>query len=220
MKVGTDGVILGAWTGIENTERALDVGTGSGLLALMLAQRDSSLEIDAIEIEKGSAIQAADNFRNSRFSERITCHEIAFREFCKDPASKHYDLIICNPPFFSDSYRAPDPGRSLARHDDELSLEELFSGSAPLLGSKGKISLVIPFGIIEKCLGLAKEHALYPLRFLHIKPTPDKEEKRSCIELGPETISPIHRTLVIEDKGRHKYSEDYLALTKDFYLNF
>lgn len=220
MKVGTDGVILGAWTSVEDCTRALDIGTGTGLLALMLAQRESSLIIDALEIEKESAAQAALNFKNSRFSERITDHEISFREFCKDPASKYYDLIICNPPYFSESFRAPDPGRSLARHDDALSLEDLFEGSSPLLGSKGRISLVIPSGNVERCIDLAAAHALFPLRFLHIKGTPEKAETRTCIEFGSASMNAIHESLVIEEEGRHNYSDGYKILTKDFYLNF
>lgn len=220
MKVGTDGVILGAWTNLENTTRALDIGTGTGLLALMLAQREPSLVLDAIEIETECAAQAGLNFKNSRFSAKITAHEISFREFCKDPASKHYDLIICNPPYFSESFRAPDPGRSLARHDDTLSLEDLLEGSVPLLGLKGRISLVIPSGNVEKCLDLAAAHALFPQRLLHIKPTPEKAEIRTCIEFGYASTTAIHESLVIEEAGRHNYSEGYKTLTKDFYLNF
>ena len=220
MKVGTDGVILGAWTGIENAARVLDIGTGTGLLALMLAQRSPTLVADAIEIGKESAMQAAINFKNSKFSDRITAYEISFRDYCKDTASKNYDLIICNPPYFSESYRAPDHERSLARHDDTLSLEDLFKGSVSLMRSSGRISLVIPSGIVGKCLDLADKYALYSRRFLHIKPTRGKEEKRTCIEFGFSSVPAIHETLVIEDKGRHNYSLGYKALTKDFYLNF
>ncbi len=203
MKVGTDGVILGAWTKVEKAVRALDIGTGTGLLALMLAQRDPAIIVDAIEIEKESASQAAFNFEHSKFSDRLKAFEISFMDFCREPISSQYDLIICNPPYFSDSYRAPDPGRSLARHDDSLSLEDLFEGSVSLLAPGGTLSIVLPSDLAENCMDLAMTYSLYPRRLLHIKPTPTKEEKRTCLELRSGSIPVIHETLVIEE-GRHK----------------
>ncbi len=219
MKVGTDAVILGAWTSISHAERALDIGTGTGLLALMLAQRNLKVTIDAIEIEKNSAQQAASNFSLSKFSSRLKSHDISFSEFLGIQHSQPYDLIICNPPYFSASLRAPVKERSLARHDDSLSLEELFKGVASLLHSNGRFSLILPAGAYDRSKRIAEKYALYPARILHVKPIPDKEPIRICMEYSFEPGTTEEKTLLIEEGGRHIYSKDYIKLTNDFYLD-
>jgi len=218
MKVGTDGVILGAWTDLEQAKKALDIGTGTGLLALMLAQRSALIHIDAIEIEEKSAQQAASNFVNSQFSSRIQSVEISFNKYLKKLEKPFYDLIICNPPYFSSSLRPPEKERSMARHDDTLSLEELFEGVATILLPEGKLSLVLPAELKEKSRVLAAKYSLFPVRVLRIKPTPEKEEKRMCLEYGFKAGDCKEETLIIEAGGRHVYSDAYIELTKDFYL--
>lgn len=220
MKVGTDSVILGAWTDVEYAKKALDIGTGTGLLALMLAQRSSTLNIDAVEIEGKSAMQATSNFLSSKFSSRIQSFEISFSDHCRNLKKPLYDLIICNPPYFSSSLRAPEKERSLARHDDTLSLEELFEGVARILLPDGKMSIVLPADLKEKLSGIAAEYDLFPLRVLNIKPTPEKKEKRVCLEYGFQVENCWEETLIIEEGGRHIYSEAYIDLTKAFYLEF
>ncbi len=218
MKVGTDGVILGAWTDIDHVRKALDIGTGTGLLALMLAQRSSLLQIDAIEIEKKSAEQATSNFSSSKFSSMIQCFYLSLNEYLQNQRSPMYDLIICNPPYFSSSLRPEGKERSLARHDDTLSLEEMFEGAAALLLPNGKLSLIIPAELYERSREIATENAMFPIRLLHIKPTPDKEVKRVCLEYSFEESECKEETLIIEEGGRHLYSEAYTGLTKEFYL--
>lgn len=218
MKVGTDGVILGAWADVSKSCRALDVGTGTGLLALMLAQRNPGLQIDAIEIERNSAQQAASNCRRSKFADRITVYNTSFSEFCKDQPGNTYDLIICNPPFFSDSYRASGEARSLARHDDTLTITEILEGSGKLLKETGVISLILPAETAEAAITHATEFGLYPGRELQVKPTLLKDVKRTCIEFGYCISARASEMLVIEEAGRHRYSEAYRSLTKEFYL--
>ncbi len=218
MKVGTDGVLLGAWTNVENASKVLDIGTGTGLIALMLAQRNIQLTIDAIEIEKNSARQAASNFQLSKFSERIVVQEISFQEFCGAQKVPAYDLIVCNPPYFSSSLRAVSDERTLARHDDVLSLDELFEGVSVILNPKAYFALILPADLFSKANDLAKKHSMYLIRVLHVKPTPEKEEKRVCVEYGFKSCIPEEETIVIEEYGRHGYSKEYISLTKDFYL--
>ena len=129
-----------------------------------------------------------------------------------------YDLIICNPPYFSSSMRPQGKERSLARHDDGLSLEELFKGAAAFLLPTGKLSLIIPAELREKTREIAAKHTMFPVRVLHIQPTPEKEAKRVCLEYSFKADECTEETLVIEEGGRHVYSEAYTGLTKDFYL--
>ena len=221
MKVGTDGVILGAWTNASKAKSALDIGTGTGLLALMLAQQNSNIVIDAIEIEKNSAAQAASNFDKSPFASRITAHETSLQNFLDRTSGREYDLIICNPPYFTESYRATGKERSLARHDDSLPVNVLLQGSANLLAKEGILSLVLPYDVVKGLIALAAEFGLFPLRQLLIRPTPQKDIKRVCLELGFSITEDVAtETLVIEENGRHNYSEVYSKLTQDFYLDF
>ncbi len=218
MKVGTDGVLLGAWTNVKKVLRALDIGTGTGLIALMLAQRNSQMIIDAIEIEKSSAGQATSNVQMSKFSERIAVHEISFQEFYVAKEVPQFDLIVCNPPYFTSSYKALDSKRSMARHDDTLPLDDLFEGVTFILNPKGRFGLILPVEIFSKASELARKYSMHLIRILHVKSTPEKKEKRICVEYGFNACDPEEGTLVIEQHGRHRYSEEYIALTKDFYL--
>ncbi len=218
MKVGTDGVILGAWAKAEDARRALDVGTGTGLLALMLAQRSQGLFIDAIEIDPAAARQAAENVAGSAYAERISVRLSDFRDF--DPeAGVKYDLVICNPPYFNRSFKATEDVRTLARHDDTLGLEVLFSRAAQLLRPTGKISMIIPSEQLE----VAKQEALvqhfYPERILEIRPVPGAATKRHCLAFTRKKSTPEVQYLVIEEHGRHGYSDAYRELTKEFYLD-
>ncbi|MDF1571741.1 MAG: methyltransferase [Bacteroidales bacterium] len=218
MKVGTDGVILGAWTEVVGAGRALDIGTGTGLLALMLAQRSQKLIIDAIEIDLAAARQAAENVAGSVFSEKISVQASDFRDF--DPeAGVQYDLVICNPPYFNRAFKAAGTGRTLARHTDALDLAGIFSRADQLVREKGRISIIVPSDQAPGALEIAGVQGFYPERILKVHPVPGAAPKRHCLEFTRSNATPRVNSLVIEAHGRHGYSDAYRELTKDFYLD-
>ncbi|MFC2080428.1 tRNA1(Val) (adenine(37)-N6)-methyltransferase [Bacteroidota bacterium] len=218
MKVGTDGVILGAWTDIADAQTALDIGTGTGLLALMLAQRSSSIHIDAIEIEKEASFQASQNVSKSKYSSQITVLNRDFNIFWKGCNAK-YDLIISNPPFFYDSMKPESQGRKHARHTETLSIDQILSSSKEILSPQGRLSIIFPAELVEGAIENAEDCCLFPIRILYIKPTPEKTPKRVCLEFSFNKKDTLLETIVIEDGGRHNYSDEYRELTKDFYLD-
>ena len=224
MKVGTDGVLLGAWSNANNCNRILDIGTGTGLIALMLAQRNKSALIDAIDIEISATEQAMENVKESPFSERIQVHLKALSDYTNDytNTTTKYDLIVSNPPYFNQSLHSPNQQRTTARHTDSLSLEELLSCSVRLISDKGRISLIIPSEQEQELNELAELKRLTFIRKTHIIPKPEAHSKRLMAELTPtNNIIEVCTTdkLLIEE-SRHKYSPEYIELTKDFYLNF
>lgn len=217
MKVGTDGVLLGAWTNVGVCKRVLDVGTGTGLLALMVAQRNADAVIDAIDIDTHCILQAQDNVNNSLFKNRITVKELSFDDVVLQK-DKQYDLIISNPPYFQNSHKSPHASRNLARHTDRLSFYELISEGAALLSKNGAISLILPYSSKEDLLQHAATENLFAHRITHVFPLPHKPAKRLLVELGKKKQPPVHENLVIE-KSRHVYTNDFNALTEAFYLS-
>ena len=218
MKVGTDGVLLGAWAHGEQAKRMLDIGTGTGLIALMLAQRFTA-QIDALEIDPTACKEAQQNVEASRWSERITIINRAVQEYAVTGAH-HYDLIVSNPPFFQQSLKAATAERTQARHTDNLHVEELFASVVKLLAPKGAFEVIIPAKSLAQYKQLAAQYQLHNNRLLWVKPTPDKAPKRVLCRFS-FTQSSLHEDiLVIESGGRHIYSEEYLKLTRDFYLGF
>ena len=217
MKIGTDGVLLGAWTSIEtNPFSILDIGAGTGVLALMLAQRSHAEVIEALEIDDSAYEQCVDNFEQSSWNDRLFCYHASLEEFAKE-IEDTYDLIICNPPFYAEDYKTKSSQRDLARFQDAMPFEHLLQSVAVLLSKNGTFSVVIPFSEEAKLITLASKLALFPKRITRVKGSPSSEIKRSLLEfsfLKPETkIS----ELVIET-SRHQYTEDYVNLTQDFYL--
>ncbi len=181
MKVGTDGVLLGAWAAISSAGKILDIGTGSGLIALMAAQR-SEAEIDAIEIEESAFHQAIKNISSSPFSQRIRVYHEDFRIFRQKP--QQYDHIISNPPFFYNSLKSPDLSRNYARHTLSLTLEELIEGSRTLLSSTGLISLILPAEQENRLKEVLEKRKLHLNRLTYVYPKPDIPPKRILIEAG------------------------------------
>ena len=220
MKIGTDGVLLGAWVDISYQPNSiLDVGAGTGLIALMLAQRSTAETIDAVEVEDQAYIQSVDNFENSPWSDRLFCYHADFVEFCEEMQGETYDLIISNPPYFEEPNidSKLSEGRKKARFTLSLSLETLINGAATLLSQEGRLTIVIPYTEEEHLVELAKKMELFPMDILRVKGRENTPIKRSLITFGfkPTLVNP--EELIIEI-SRHNYTKDYINLTKDFYL--
>lgn len=218
MKVGTDGVLLGAWASVEHQpENILDIGAGTGVIALMLAQRSAAENIEALEIDEDAFEQAVENFENSDWGDRLFCYHAAFDEFVEEMEGEKYELIVSNPPFYSDDYSSQDARRDQARFAEALPFAELLEGVARLLSEDGKFSLILPRVEEEQFLKLAESHSLFPSRITRVKGNPEVPEKRSLLELGFERQLVEPSVLVIET-ARHEYTPEYIALTRDFYL--
>ncbi len=218
MKVGTDGVLLGAWTPINhNPNTILDIGAGTGLIALMLAQRTSAQQIDALEIDEDAYEQATDNFENSPWSDRLFCFHAGLDEFVEEPEDE-YDLIVCNPPFYSEDYKTNSEQRDLARFQDAMPFEELIEAADLLLSENGIFSVIIPYKEEEKFIALAILAELYPLKITRLKGTSTSETKRSLLAFSRAKITPIPTDALVIETSRHCYTAAYTALTKDFYL--
>jgi tRNA1Val (adenine37-N6)-methyltransferase len=219
MKVGTDGVLLGAWAPVETATEILDVGTGSGLIALMAAQRNRYAGINAIDIDPDAVAQAADNFRQSPWSERVSVHLSSLQDFAK-VCTTRFDAIISNPPFFARSLKSPDEKRTTARHTDTLDGEELLSISTGLLAPDGKIHLILPYETGKELVKKAVSWHLYCGGYTEVLPAPDAPAKRLLLSFGRQPMAFSASRLIIETGQRHHYSEEYIRLTKEFYLNF
>ena len=218
MKIGTDGVLLGAWTPIENNPNSvLDIGTGTGIIALMLAQRSSASQIDALEIDENAYAQATDNFENSPWNDRLFCFHAALDEFVEEPEDE-YDLIVSNPPFYSEDYKSGIDQRDLARFQDAMPFEELIEAAALLLSENGIFSVIIPFKEEENFLALTKEQELFPIKITRVNGTPTTKTKRSLLAFGRNETSNFPIDELVIETSRHIYTPEYIALTKEFYL--
>ena len=217
MKIGTDGVLLGAWTPlINNPFNVLDIGAGTGILSLMLAQRSNAEQIDAIEIDEDAYEQCVENFEASPWGDKLFCFHAGLDEFVDEPEDE-YDLIISNPPFYTDDYKSDNTSRDLARFEDALPFEELIEAAALLLSDNGIFSVIIPYKEEERFVSLCKELDLFPLKITRVKGTPISEIKRSLLAFCRMEQTPLIDELVIEI-SRHNYTPEYIELTKDFYL--
>ncbi|MES2410713.1 MAG: methyltransferase [Bacteroidota bacterium] len=217
MKIGTDGVLLGAWCPIDNNPfSVLDIGAGTGILSLMLAQRSNAEQIDAVEIDENAFEQCVENFESSPWGDRLFCFHAGLDDFMEEPEDE-YDIIISNPPFYTDDYKTESEQRDLARFADALPFEDLVEAASLLLSENGIFSVIIPFKEEAKFIALAKHFELYPFKTTRVKGAPTTEIKRSLLAFSriEKEISPDE--LIIET-ARHQYTEDYISLTKDFYL--
>ena len=220
MKVGTDGVLLGAWAPIAPTAQCiLDIGTGTGLIALMLAQRYPSLNITAIDIDKSSIEQATENIKNSPFARYITTHHTSLQSY--NPEEK-YDAIVCNPPYFVASLKCPDSQRTQARHTDSLSFDELLSHSARLLNDEGSLSVILPVTEGNQLIALASQYGFTLTQQVHVLPTPTSAPKRLLMHFTKKSMVNSQQSIVdsqlIIELARHQYTPEYITLTRDFYL--
>jgi tRNA1Val (adenine37-N6)-methyltransferase len=216
-KVGTDGVLLGAIAEVSGAKNILDIGTGTGLVALMLAQR-SDAEIVAIEPDPGSYSQACSNAENSKWKTRIKVINTSLQNY--NPVSLKFDLIVSNPPFFSDSIRNPDQVKAAARHNDLLSNDDLLKGASRLMAEGGRLQVIMPYAEGSILIAEAQEYGLYCNSILKIKPLPTSEIRRLILSFSGKKQKVKERFLTIEHGKRHDFTEDYRNLTKDFYLKF
>lgn len=218
MKIGTDGVLLGAWSPIpENIFSVLDVGAGTGIIALMLAQRTNAEQIDALEIDEEAYEQAVENFENSPWGDRLFCFHAGLDEFIEEPEDE-YDLIISNPPFYTEDYKTDNEQRDLARFSDAMPFEDLVEAADLLLSENGIFSVIIPFKEEAKFIALAKDFDLFPIKITHVKGTPTTEIKRSLLAFSRHFSENFPVDELVIETSRHIYTEEYIALTKDFYL--
>jgi len=217
MKIGTDGVLLGAWTSLSHQPNSiLDIGAGTGVIALQLAQRSLATTIDAIEIDEEAHVQCVDNFEASSWADRLFCYHASIQEFTSE-IDENYDLIVSNPPFYSEDYKTKDSARDIARFNDALSFEHLIVCAAHLLSEAGIFAVILPKKEEEAFISLAEQHGLFPKRICRVRGNITSEEKRTMLELGFEKTETKMESLTIEN-ARHDYTKEYTQLVQDFYL--
>jgi tRNA1Val (adenine37-N6)-methyltransferase len=217
MKVGTDGVMLGAWVNVEHAWNVLDVGTGSGLIAVMIAQR-SNARIDAVEVDRNACLQAEENVKACPWNNRIKIYHDTFRHFAESTSNK-YDVIVSNPPYFRNSLKPLLKPRSIARHDDQLSYESLLHYTLKIISPAGRLCLIIPANNLIQMKDLAYFNRLYLSQILMVRPYPAKEYSRCLIEftkINDEKC--VESEMIIEEKDSNNYTDGYKSLTKDYYL--
>jgi tRNA1Val (adenine37-N6)-methyltransferase len=218
MKIGTDGVLLGAWTPIENNPKSvLDIGTGTGIIALMLAQRSDAEQIDALEIDESAYEQAVENFENSPWGDRLFCFHAGLDEFVDDPEDE-YDLIVSNPPFYSEEYRSENEQRDLARFQGAMPFEELVEAADLLLTENGIFSVIIPFNEEDRFIELCAEVELYPIKVTRVKGAQNTKIVRSLLAFKRYELSVLTSDELVIEISRHEYTPEYISITKDFYL--
>ncbi|MDG3582661.1 tRNA1(Val) (adenine(37)-N6)-methyltransferase [Galbibacter pacificus] len=218
MKVGTDGVLLGAWASLERQPfSVLDIGAGTGLLSLMMAQRSTAELIDAIEIDDNAYEQCTENFEASAWNDRLFCYHAGFDEFV-DEIDDKYDLIISNPPFYSEAVTSGSMQRDVARNNFSLPFDELMKGVAKLLDPKGTFNVVVPYKEEANFREIASKYKLFPSRITHVKGNVAAETKRSLLEFTFSKLPNCVKDELVIEHARHEYTADYVQLTKDFYL--
>jgi tRNA1Val (adenine37-N6)-methyltransferase len=224
MRVSTDAVLLGAWIRAMDVSRVLDIGTGTGVLALMMAQRFPLAEIDAVELEEGACKDAAFNFQHSPWSNRLKLHHADFKDWALAQGRGPYDLILSNPPYFADSLRPASPIQRTARHQDVLPLDALVGSSMRLLGPGGCLALILPAHSEQALAACVHNYNAQVLRKMQVSGRPSANVSRMLWQIGPfssvtNAVHPvIERMSIHEEKGSH-YSGAYLQMTTAYYLS-
>ncbi|OLQ85613.1 tRNA (adenosine(37)-N6)-methyltransferase TrmM [Vibrio panuliri] len=213
MPVSTDGVLLGAWSDLEGMHRILDIGTGTGLLALMCAQRQPSADIWAVDIEESAAVTAQLNVTHSPWSEQI---RVELGDINTMTYPEPFDAVICNPPYFNNGEQSQSQQRATARHTGSLSHQALLARCKTLLHPQGRANFILPVVEGEAFIELAQKQGWSLTRLCRVKPTDNKAENRLLIELAQQGDQCQLEHLTIRNKNG--YSDEFVALTKDFYL--
>ncbi len=218
MKIGTDSVLLGAWCPIDNNPfSVLDIGAGTGVLSLMLAQRSHAEQIDALEIDEDAYEQCVENFEASPWSDRLFCFHAGLDEFIEEPEDE-YDIIISNPPFYSEDYKTDNSQRDLARFQDAMPFEELVEAADLLLSENGIFAVIVPFKEEERFIDLCAEVELFPVKVTRVKGSHTTPIIRSLLAFKRYELSVLTADELVIEINRHEYTDDYINLTKDFYL--
>jgi len=228
MKIGADGVLLGAWCPIDNNPFSiLDIGAGTGILSLMLAQRSNAehpslqgelaQQIDAIEIDEDAYEQCVENFESSPWGDRLFCFHAGLDEFVEEPEDK-YDLIVSNPPFYAEDFKTENTARDLARFQDAMPFEDLVEAAYLLLSENGIFAVIIPYKEEERFIELCAEVELYPVKVTRVKGTPTAVIKRSLLAFKRYELSVLTADELVIETARHQYTKEYIALCQDFYL--
>ncbi len=218
MKIGTDSVLLGAWCPIDNNPfSVLDIGAGTGVLSLMLAQRSHAEQIDALEIDEDAYEQCVENFEASPWSDRLFCFHAGLDEFIEEPEDE-YDIIISNPPFYSEDYKTDNSQRDLARFQDAMPFEELVEAADLLLSENGIFAVIIPYKEEERFIDLCTEVELFPVKVTRVKGSHTTPIIRSLLAFKRYELSVLTVDELVIEINRHEYTDDYINLTKDFYL--
>ncbi len=214
MKVGTDAVVLGSWATVDKAKSILDIGTGSGVIALIAAQRKSDARIDAVEIETQNVEQARENVLNSPWAEKISVHNISVQEF---QPTYSYDVIISNPPYFNNSQLPPDQRRHQSRHTVSLDYESLLASVKRMLNPDGRFNVILPFTEGLQFIALADEYELFCSRQYSFKTRADKPIERWLLEFSFRELAKEEGEILLYEKGL-VWSDAYIRLTRDFYI--
>ena len=220
MKIGTDGVLLGAWCSLkESTKKILDVGSGTGVISLMLAQRFNNATIDSVELENNAHKQSVENFERSVWADRLFCFHSTFQDFANElkEDGQTYDLIISNPPFYTDNVKNNNRARNKARSTSFLSFVELISGVSKILSNQGEFTTIIPFKEEVKFTEISKQNKLFLNKICRVKGNNNSDIKRSLLTFSFYKKKLDENNLIIET-SRHLYTDEYINLTKNFYI--
>ena len=218
MKVGTDGVLLGAWVDISGTQQILDIGTGTGLIALMLAQRCQQALIDAVDINEDACIQARENVERSPWSKHIKVYHCSVQDYATT-CLKRYALLVSNPPFFENAYKAQELARTVARHSDSLQQVDILQVAQQLLCEDGRLAVIYPPETANIFHKKAEAFGFFCNRKLCVKTTLASQTKRILMELS-KSKSQYQKTTITLEAARHVYTSEFIALIKDFYLKY
>ncbi len=219
MKVGTDGVLLGAWAPVDHDPFSiLDIGAGTGLLALMLAQRCNAEQIEALEIDADAHEECVGNFENSPWNDRLFCFHASLDDFMDEIEDEEYDLIVSNPPYHVEDYFSGDEKRDAARFTASLPFADLCEAASVLLSDEGIFCVIIPFSAEPHFISLARENELFPVKITRVKGTSTADIKRSLLAFSRMAVENFPVDELVIETARHQYTDDYVQLTRDFYL--